>query len=672
MRVLNKIYKGSTDLEHFIDKHSMSQEKNILLQIFSGVLDDIFIEKLLQELISFIPHIKIIGSSTCGEILEENDYEHSTVLSFSLFERTKVYTYATDVKENSYQTAKTLIDSFKQGIKPKLAISFTDGLVVNGEDYIKAFTDYDENLILAGGLAGDNYKFINTIVFTQDGIIQNGAVVALLENETLHVTTQASFGWESIGKIMTVTASEKNVVYEIDGNKAVDVYAKYLGDDVAKKLPATGIEFPLIIKKDTQNIPRAVIARSEDDSLVFAGNINVGDKVTFGYGNLEAILTYGKKTSSNVELFQSEGIFIYSCMARKNLLQKSIGLELVPFSRIAPVSGFFTHGEFYTDTTLHTHELLNQTMTILSLNEGSLRTPSARLSSFPTNTEIDRRSRTDLTLKAFSHLISQTSKELEEINRSLEDKVAQEVEKNRIQDKQMFNQSRLAQMGEMISMIAHQWRQPLNAISLTTNNLQLKCIMDEVENDFFEKELGLIDDYSQHLSKTINDFRNFFKENKKKESTTLNEIVQNVFSIVQTSLETKNIKLIRSFHCSHEIQTYPSEVMQVLLNIIKNAEDIFIENNIKNPTITVETICGVDYLGHPSIIIKDNGGGIPEDVLPKIFDPYFSTKLEKDGTGLGLYMSKTIIEEHCEGKLSVQNSEFGALFKIELIQKHNI
>ena len=670
MKVFNTEYKGQIDLEQFIEFHSIAKEKNILLQIFSGVIDTIFIEKLLQELNILIPHIKIIGSSTCGEILDARDYEYTTILSFSIFEKTKIDTYSTTLKEDSYKTGQAIIKQFHVNLKPKLVISFTDGLLINGEDYIEAFTDYDSKLILAGGLAGDNYNFVNTIVFTEVGIIQNGAVVALLDNDSLHITTKASFGWESIGKTMTVTASEKNIVYEIDGKKAVDIYAKYLGDDVAKKLPVTGVEFPLIVQKkgrDTQNIPRAVIARNEDNSLVFAGNIKVGDKVTFGYGNLEAILEYGEKTSTDPALFESEGIFIYSCMARKNLLQNSIGLELFPFSSIAPVSGFFTHGEFYTDTVVHTHELLNQTMTILSLSEGSGLEITKNLPS-SNDKRIDRRSRTDLTLKAFSHLISQTSKELEETNRSLEKKVAQEVEKNRLQDKQMLNQSRLAQMGEMISMIAHQWRQPLNAISLTTNNLQLKCMMDEVENDFFEKELGLIDGYSQHLSQTINDFRDFFKENKKKETTNLKKIVENTFSIVQTSLENKNITLVTSLNCSHDIQTYPNEVMQVLLNIIKNAEDILLENKIKNPIITIKTICGIKDLSPASIIIGDNAGGIPEEILSKIFNPYFSTKLEKEGTGLGLYMSKTIIEEHCGGKLTAKNSDIGALFTIELIQ----
>ncbi len=255
--------------------------------------------------------------------------------------------------------------------------------------------------------------------------------------------------------------------------------------------------------------------------------------------------------------------------------------------------------------------------------------------------------------------------ELVNLNETLQKSIQEEVEYNRIKDQQLIQQSRLAQMGEMISMIAHQWRQPLSAISVTSSNLVFKCMMDDMNKDLFQKELGLIDEYSQHLSKTIDDFRGFFKKDKEKEVTTLEYIVNSTLDIVGTSTENKNIKIITDLNCKEEFETYPNEVKQVVLNIIKNAEDVLLDKTIKNPTITIQTLCNADKT-NKQLIIKDNAGGIPDDIIDKIFDPYFSTKKEKDGTGLGLYMSKTIIEEHCGGKLSVTNDEDGAVFKIIL------
>ncbi len=230
-------------------------------------------------------------------------------------------------------------------------------------------------------------------------------------------------------------------------------------------------------------------------------------------------------------------------------------------------------------------------------------------------------------------------------------------------EQQLIHQSRLAQMGEMISMIAHQWRQPLSAISGTANNLALNLMFDDIDKEEFTKEIELIIGYSQHLSHTIDDFRDFFEEEKEKETLTLEEIVTRTLNIIKVSVENKNIKIETHFNCPKLVTTYVNEVNQVVLNLIRNAEDILLERKIKNPTITIEALCEDNNL---LLRVKDNGGGIPKSIMNRIFDPYFSTKKEKDGTGLGLYMSKTIIYEHCNGKLSVKNDKYGAVFTIVL------
>ncbi|MEA3387640.1 MAG: ATP-binding protein [Patescibacteria group bacterium] len=264
--------------------------------------------------------------------------------------------------------------------------------------------------------------------------------------------------------------------------------------------------------------------------------------------------------------------------------------------------------------------------------------------------------------------IENKTKELKELNDGLEQKIKLEVEKNRKKDQQMVEQSRLAQMGEMISMIAHQWRQPLAAISSTSAGINLKAKLNKLDKETAIELSTKIGSYSQHLSTTIDDFREFFKSNKEKSKMSYDEIIQSVMNIVEISIANKNIKIIKDLQCKSQFNSYPNEIKQVVLNLIKNAEDVLIEKDIQNPTITIKTKDNILY-------ISDNGGGIPEDIMPKIFDPYFSTKTKKDGTGLGLYMSKTIIEEHCGGELSVSNDKVinkdgkpscGAVFKIKL------
>lgn len=252
---------------------------------------------------------------------------------------------------------------------------------------------------------------------------------------------------------------------------------------------------------------------------------------------------------------------------------------------------------------------------------------------------------------------------IEHLNLTLESKVAREVAKNREKDQLMLRQSRLAQMGEMLSMIAHQWRQPLSAISATTNVLLLKNAKKEYEQKLFNERLEKIDHYSQHLSKTIDDFRGFFSPNKKKTHTTYDEIIHAVLGIMDISLKNKNITLTQELACHHSLYTYPGEIKQVILNLISNAKEALEESDIDDPSITIRTYFKEEMC---HLEVADNAGGISPKILSKIFEPYFSTKKKKDGTGLGLYMSKVIIEEHCDGKLSVKNIHKGSLFSIEL------
>jgi len=255
------------------------------------------------------------------------------------------------------------------------------------------------------------------------------------------------------------------------------------------------------------------------------------------------------------------------------------------------------------------------------------------------------------------------------LNKTLDTKVKEEVAKNKHQEEQLFAQSRMMQMGEMISMIAHQWRQPLGAISTTAVNLQMKIELDSFDlvskeglaeaRQYFLQRLENINDYVENLSTTIDDFRNFYKPNKESQNIPLEDVISKSLHIIQASLANDNIEVIQEYNSGKAVRLYDSEMMQVILNLLKNAQDNFKEKSIKDAKITIKT-------QDNAIFICDNGGGISKKIIDKIFDPYFSTKNEKNGTGLGLYMSKIIIEEHHNGLLHVSNTDDGVCFKIEV------
>jgi PAS domain S-box-containing protein len=239
----------------------------------------------------------------------------------------------------------------------------------------------------------------------------------------------------------------------------------------------------------------------------------------------------------------------------------------------------------------------------------------------------------------------------------------EELKRSKEKDETLLHQSKLAQMGEMISMIAHQWRQPLTAISSTANDMYMKIMLDQYTKQYFMHKLEKINEFSMHLSQTIDDFRNFYKKDKQEECVIYTEVVRGAFDIISTSLVNKNIELRSDFRAKKKISVLVNELRQVILNLMKNAEDVLLERKVDDPYILVKTY---DDEVFSYLEVGDNGGGIPREIIHSVFDPYFSTKMKKDGTGLGLYMSKIIIEDHCHGTLSVANSTEGALFTIRI------
>ena len=265
---------------------------------------------------------------------------------------------------------------------------------------------------------------------------------------------------------------------------------------------------------------------------------------------------------------------------------------------------------------------------------------------------------------------------LKQMNKNLDERVDQEIQKNKLQQEELFRRSRMAQMGEMLSMIAHQWRQPLGAISSISIDLNMKLELESFNlkeeesrqecQTYFDSSLRDINNLIDGLSNTIDDFRNFYKPDKKTKLCLIDEPVEKALKIIQASLDSNGISVIKEFDSMKKIKLFDGEVIQVILNILQNAQDNFLDNSISDAKILINTY---DNDKNSVIEIQDNGGGIDKKVIDSIFDPYYSTKNEKNGTGLGLYMSKIIINEHHNGIINVKNVNNGVCFKISLAQK---
>ena len=245
--------------------------------------------------------------------------------------------------------------------------------------------------------------------------------------------------------------------------------------------------------------------------------------------------------------------------------------------------------------------------------------------------------------------------ELNQFNINLETRVKEEISKNTLHEVKLFEQSKMASMGEMINNIAHQWRQPLSVISMTSTGAKMQKQMNLLTDDMFDKDMDIINDNVQYLSRTIDDFRNFTKEDRVEKLFNLNNDIDSFLHLVEGSIKNHYINLILDLDKNIEINGYPNELIQCFINIFNNAKDALIEIEEENRLLSIKTFI---YDNKVHISFKDSAGGIEKDILPKIFDPYFSTKHQSQGTGLGLHMTYKLIVDGMGGTVDAKNSKF--------------
>ena len=259
--------------------------------------------------------------------------------------------------------------------------------------------------------------------------------------------------------------------------------------------------------------------------------------------------------------------------------------------------------------------------------------------------------------------VAERTQELDELNRTLDQRIRDEIAKRKEQETLLIHQSRLAAMGEMIGAIAHQWRQPLNALSLVMQNIRMQHRMGTLTEASMTRMQEKSEQLVQRMSATIDEFRNFFKPSKHAEGFNLAQILRSSADIMDGVFRNHSIGI--SIDCDEDIELFgiPGEFSQVILNLLGNAKDAVLESRQAVPSIRIKVARVNDRI---DIYVEDNGGGIPAEILNKIFEPYFTTKEEGKGSGIGLYMSKMIVENNMNGRLVAANTGEGARFTINL------
>ena len=247
---------------------------------------------------------------------------------------------------------------------------------------------------------------------------------------------------------------------------------------------------------------------------------------------------------------------------------------------------------------------------------------------------------------------------------NLEDKIQKEINQRLAQEQILIQQSKLAAMGEMIGNIAHQWRQPIAEISAILMNMKITYEFNKFTQEYMNTKMKEANTLTSYMSQTISDFQNFFNPQGEKELFSIEQACRDAFFIVESSMKYHSINVEFNVITDSSVHGYKNEYSQVILNILSNAKDIFIERKINKPSIKIEIKTGENYA---IVKIQDNAGGIKDEILDKIFEPYFTTRHKTQGTGIGLYMSKNIIERNMDGFINVKNKNEGACFIIKVL-----
>jgi PAS domain S-box-containing protein len=381
-------------------KSRIKKYNSQLIQIFTSISSKKDIQKLLEKTAYDFPNAIIMGTTTAGEISHAKMHQNTTVFSISLFEHTKLKTKYTKIitQHSGKKISKSI--SYKN---TKAAIILSEGL--KGDDYegfIQGIHENNPELIIAGGLAGDNFKLKNTYIFLNKKIYDKGSIAVSFSGKKIYAHNEYNLNWAPIGKEFTITSAKANQLFEIDNENAIKVFKRYFGKEIFKNNANNLPNIQLLFNEGSTVVSRTPMTINKK-SIVLAAPIKEGQKVKFGFSNAASIMFGANNIKNKIAVKPAEAIYIFSCIARKTLLGKRLESEFSAFEQIAPTTGFFTYGEYY--STNVANALLNCTTTILVLSEKKKKKKPIK------QTVVKNLENT--TFQALTHFIKQTSKELD-------------------------------------------------------------------------------------------------------------------------------------------------------------------------------------------------------------------------------------------------------------------
>lgn len=413
-------YQSIQDLLAAKEKTTDYLPENILIQVFSGVIKESVIQQLLSDIRNVFPGVPVIGTSTAGEIMDGEYLEQSILVNITSFSHTTVRSALTsqnDDLELAGQEIGAAID--QKSIKAAIVFGSgtKDGKFINVREFLDSLRSKIPNGIIAGAQASERFERNATFVFTEKGITQNGFAAASLSGEKLRVNNAYNRNLVPIGKKMVVTKVKGNRLYTLDEKTVRDIYRHYLGDDMSIGIQQLSMDFPLVIEREGFPMTNIATEVHDDGSFTYMEKMYAGEKIRFGFCHIGLLSSGADQFRSTLQQFNPQAIFIYSCFARKWALGQDLSVELSSVKGISTSSGFFSYGEFYSDSEGKVH-LFQQTMTSLSLAETDDQHPVV-VEAAGESHAVNNTSRQFRTMRVLHHLVETSANEIESMNKEL-------------------------------------------------------------------------------------------------------------------------------------------------------------------------------------------------------------------------------------------------------------
>jgi len=666
MRQLVHYYYHQERLVTWIKENKIISSHRLLVEINFPDSDQDKLKRLLTSLSILLPNATIVGMQSFTSFVNHRvtDINPQPVVSVMEFDNSKISTEVLDL--NSSYNIQNSVDLSKitKHLQPDTkAVEILSSY--NEEKTASLINEIGQTFshlkIFGGGATSKKQNDDHSFIFHNNTIYKNALILIFMHGESLNVELFQAFDWKPISKKKVITKIKEHTILTLDNSLALDIYKKYfpnIQDDTSVSL-----QVPLYITKNNISSTAHILDIDfSKQSLSMAQALQEGDVVQLSIGNYNAMMNRIEEIHDFLQNTPAQALWIGSCIAYEYGFRIPIIHYISNIKKTDQIFGYSTSQEYFNTenqpNTYHNHTFVMAAITesnseYIELSKskntiiGPFEVANKNLYSIMHKTA----SELNLLTENLENMVEQRTKELATLNEELQIKIKNAVRKEKRQNAIMNQQSRLASMGEILENIAHQWRQPLNTVSWIMNDTLIKAQLGRSNEVNLEELAKKVNNSIQFLSETVEDFRRFVDHSDMAQTFNIKKTIESTIMLIKETLIKSKITIDLDCQSDIKYKGFENDFKHVIMNLINNARDAMEERKIENGHISIRVYHEKNEL---IIAVQDNAGGIPKKILKNIFEPYFTTKHKSKGTGLGLYMSKNLIEK-VKGSLEVMS-----------------